>query len=269
MLASAMSTSKPSRALTRLALLLFALAMANTAGAETITTRADLWCPYNCGPKDSAPGILVELMQIAFVNSTTKLDYATMPWTQAVADVRSGRFDSAVGIAGPDAVGTAHSDKPQLISITCAYALLASRKAVKTARDLKKLSSIGVIKDYSYGEKTDQVLAEMVARKKVSVVATDDALTVNIRRLNDGKIEALIEDIRVMDYQLRIRKLTHIKKIGCTEDRGPIWIGFTASNPKSKGWIETLVRTQTELEKSGKMAEIYRRYGVEETSAKP
>jgi ABC-type amino acid transport substrate-binding protein len=183
-----------------------------------------------------------------------------MPWPQAVADVRSGRFNAAIGIAGPDAVGMTQTEKPQYMSITCAYSLNKSKKIINSAADLKKLKTIGTVKDYSYGENTDKVLTSSEMKNKVTAIGTDDALSVNIRRLNDGKIEALLEDNNVMSYQLKKRNITNIKKIGCTEDRVSIWIGFTESNPKSKSWIEILNKTQDELEKSGKMAEIYNQY---------
>jgi polar amino acid transport system substrate-binding protein len=234
----------------------------NSFAENIITARADIWCPYNCAAQEVAPGILVEMMKIAYEKAGYKIDYNTMPWPQAVADVRTGKFDSAIGIAGPDAVGISHSAKPQMISITCAYALNNSKKSVKSAKDLLKLNSIGTVKDYSYGEQTDKNLILPQMKAKVTAIATDDALKVNIRRLLDGKIEALVEDINVMNYMLSKLKIDKIKNIGCTEDKSLIWIGFTETNPKAKEWVELLDKTQDELEKSGKLDEIYHRYNV-------
>ena len=228
--------------------------------AEIITTRADTWCPYNCDPKSDSPGLFIELMQIAFAKDGSTINYETMPWTQALADVRSGLFNSALGVTGFDVVGMQHSVKPQILSTTCAYALDSSKKIINHASDLKKFKSIGVIKDYSYGAITDKVLFDI--KDRVSFMGTEDALLVNIRRLLDRKIEILIEDINVMSYQINKRKIKNIKKIGCTEELVPLWIGFTSSNPKSKKWIEMLELTEKELEKSGKMTEIYAHYGI-------
>ncbi len=234
----------------------------NTYAEKIISARADIWCPYNCMAKDEAPGILVEMMKLAYEKAGYKIDYNTMPWPQAVADVRTGKFNSVIGIAGPDAVGISHSIKPQMISTTCAFALNNSKKIVTTAKDLLKLNSIGTVKDYSYGEQTDKTLILPQMKGKINVIATDDALKVNIRRLLDGKIESLVEDINVMAYMLNKLKIDKIKNIGCTEDKSLIWIGFTETNPKAKEWVEMLVKTQDELEKSGKLDEIYHRYNV-------
>ncbi len=229
---------------------------------ETITARADIWCPYNCEANANAPGILIELMQMTYEKEGYKIDYSTMPWPQAVADVRSGRFNSAVGVAGPVSVGMSHSENPQIVSITCAYALNSSNKKITKANDLHGLNSIGTVKDYSYGEQTDKVIAEMTIKKKVFPIGLDDALKINIRRMLDGKIESLIEDVNVMDYMLKNLKISKIKKIGCTEDKSLIWIGFTESNPNARSWVEMLVKKEAELVKSGEMNKLYQKYGA-------
>jgi len=232
---------------------------------EVMTVRADTWCPFNCVPNSEKPGILVELMQYAFKDSYS-IDYQTLPWPQSVADVRSGKFNSVIGAAGPDAVGMTHTERPQILSITCAYALESNKKTISKAKDLLRLSSIGTTKDYSYGTETDKALKDPKLKNKVKPIATDDALAVNFRRVLDGKIEAVIEDINVVSFQLKDRKISGIKNIGCTEDRVPLWIAFTETNPKAKAWTEKLDKAQAELEKSGKLAEIYKKYGVEPIS---
>jgi polar amino acid transport system substrate-binding protein len=230
--------------------------------AETIKARSDRWCPYNCEPQSSKPGIFVEQLQIIFKKAGIVIDYAVLPWAQSVADVRSGRFDAAIGVAGPDAKGMIHTLIPQDITNTCAFGLNNSKISIHKATDLKKLKSIGVVKDYSYGDFTDKMLTSPDLKEKVSAMATDEALNINIRRLLDGKIEALLEDSNVMINRLKERHIINIKSLGCTEDKVPVWIGFTESNPKSKIWVEILSKGQAELEKSGKLSEIYGRYGI-------
>jgi polar amino acid transport system substrate-binding protein len=232
------------------------------AMAETMKVRADKWCPYNCDPKIPTKGILVEMMQIIFAKDGNTLDYDIMTWAEAMAQVRTGRFDAAIGIGESDSVGMIHTSIPQMISITCAFGLNNSKISIHKATDLKKLKSIGVIKDYSYGEQTDAVLKNPDMEKKLKAIGTDDALAANIRLLLDGKIEALVEDINVLSYQLSLRKITKIKNLGCTEDKNSGYIGFTKTNPKSKMWVEMLSKGQAELEKSGKLSEIYGRYGI-------
>ena len=232
--------------------------------AETITARADKWCPYNCDPKSSNPGVLVELMQFVLTQNGNTLDYDTMSWAEAMADVRTGKYNAAIGIAEADSVEMIHTVNPQSTSSTCGFALNNSAKTIRNAHDLIKFKSIGTIKDYTYGEQTDKMLNSSELKKRVMAMGTDDALAVNIRRLLEGRIELIIDDPNVIYYQLNNRKIKNIKKLGCTEDKNYAYIGFTKSNPKSKIWIEMLEKGQEYLVKSGKMREIFRKYGINE-----
>jgi hypothetical protein len=56
--------------------------------------------------------------------------------------------------------------------------------------------------------------------------------------------------------------LTKIKSIGCTEDKAPIWIGFTEKNPKAIEWVNILKKTEEELDKSGKLTELFKKYNA-------
>jgi len=231
--------------------------------AEVLSLRADNWCPYNCAPNDpAAEGILVDLMRDAFSSKGYRIDYDILPWTQAVADVRTGRFNGALAVAGTDSVGLLHTVKAQMITINCAYGLATSTVKISKASDLKILKSIGVAKDYSYGAATDRVLHDPSMKSVVIPLGGDSPLQTNIRKVLDGKIDAFIEDINVMDYQISTKNLTNLKSLGCTEDRDNLWIGFTATNPKAKEWIEILDKAQTAFEGSGKMNAYYKKYGI-------
>jgi polar amino acid transport system substrate-binding protein len=200
-------------------------------------------------------------MQIVFAKDGNTVDYDIMVWSEAMAEVRIGKFNAAVGIADGDSIEMIHTVTPQSTSYTCGFALNSSTKTINNAKDLIKFKSIGIIKDYTYGVHADKVLTSM--KKKVIAISSDDALAVNIRRLLDGKIELLVDDPNVISYQLKNRKITNIKKLGCTEDKNYTFIGFTKSNPKSKGWVEILSKGQAELEKSGRMSEIFIKYGID------
>lgn len=228
---------------------------------ETLTVRADSWCPYNCEPRSKPAGIMIEMLEEIFGKNMT-IDYQVIPWTQAVADVRTGRFDVVLAIAESDSVGLIHTEKAQAVSINCAYGLESSKIQIASSKDLRKLQKIGVAKNYSYGEATDAVLKEPSMKTKVSSIGSSDPLPVNIRRVLDGKIEAVLEDENVMSYQIKLKNIKGLKKLGCTEDRTNLWIGFTASNPKSKEWVDALDKGQSKLENSGKLSEIYKRYDM-------
>jgi polar amino acid transport system substrate-binding protein len=244
------------------AILISLLQTSTDSQAEPLTVRADVWCPYNCAPHARNRGVFIEMIQYAFGNDGYTIEYDILPWTQAVADVRTGKFDAVVGAAASDTVGLAHTEKPQLFQSTCAFGLITSKVVIKEATDLKKFNHLACSKDYSYGAATDKVLKDPSMKDKVSAIGGDDPLSVNIRRVLDKKMDAIIEDENVMNYILKEKKITNIKKLGCTEDLFGLWIAFNASHPKSKNWVSLMEAGQANLEKSGKLEKILIKYGI-------
>ncbi len=243
---------------------------ASVAQGDVITARADYWCPYNCQPNSAGKeGILIELLRDALSPLGHTIDYALLPWKQAVADVRTGQFNVVIGIAEDDSVGLLHTTEPQMFSITCAYGKNPVKKKITRAEDLRNLQSIGLAKDYSYGAKTDVVLRDPKMKKIVKPFGGDSPLRTNIRKVRDGSLQVLIEDASVMDFEIKDQGINDIVKWGCTEDRGPIWVGFSPKYPNSRKWVETLDKMQNQLRASGKIKEYYKRYGITEQTAKP
>ena len=54
--------------------LLFMSCKSYADGNDKLKVRADLWCPYNCEPKDKSPGYMVEVLQIAFGKENINYD---------------------------------------------------------------------------------------------------------------------------------------------------------------------------------------------------
>lgn len=235
---------------------------ASPSFAEVMTARADAWCPYNCVPNSDKPGILIELLQESFKSEGTTIDYGLLSWTQAVNSVREGKFNAIIAAAAEDAVGMVHTEQPQVTQTSCVYGLLSSTKKVSKATDLKSFKSLGIVKDYSYGDMTNKILKSPAMKKILSPIGGEQAVETNLRRVVDKKIEAFMEDSKVVEFYLKSNNITNVKELGCTEDRMPLWIAFTATNPKSKGWVSTLAAGHAALEKSGRLSEIMARYGI-------
>jgi polar amino acid transport system substrate-binding protein len=58
--------------------------------------RADTWCPFNCEPGAKDPGIFIEIAEYAFSKKGHKIDYKTLSWGRAVAEVAAGHINAAV-----------------------------------------------------------------------------------------------------------------------------------------------------------------------------
>jgi polar amino acid transport system substrate-binding protein len=79
------------------------LLLAVSAGAETITIRADNWPPFNGNPKDMKAGYMIEVLREIYGPLGDKIDYQLLSWDDSLASVRKGEFNTVVGASHDDA----------------------------------------------------------------------------------------------------------------------------------------------------------------------
>ena len=77
--------------------------VASTAIGETISLRADAWCPYTCDPGAAKPGFMIEIAKMALEPAGHKVDYKVLNWARAITETRKGKFTAIVGAAKDDA----------------------------------------------------------------------------------------------------------------------------------------------------------------------
>ena len=71
--------------------------------AEPITIRADPWLPYN-GLGNKAPaGYMIDFADLIARSNGDTINYANMPWDDALEAVRKGEYDCVVGATHDDA----------------------------------------------------------------------------------------------------------------------------------------------------------------------
>ena len=75
-----------------------------------ISLCADAWCPYNCVPGSSRPGMAVEIAQDIFGAAGDQVVYQELNWARCVEDARSGRFTGIIGAIPSDATAASAHD---------------------------------------------------------------------------------------------------------------------------------------------------------------
>ena len=60
--------------------------------AETLIMKADEWCPYNCNPKDSNLGYMVDIAKAIFEPAGHKIEYQILTWARAKVEASEGSF---------------------------------------------------------------------------------------------------------------------------------------------------------------------------------
>ena len=239
------------------------LGLASAAMADTITMRADVWCPFNCDPKDPNPGFMIEVAKAALEGAGHKIDYQTLNWARAISETRLGNFDAIVGASKTDAPDFTFPEVALGRTKNCFF---AKKDATWEYKGLASLANatVGVIKDYSYAKAFDDyVKANAKDSKKVDVVSGDNPLELNLKKLQMGRITTFVEDDSVMkSYQFK-KKSDDVKNVGCIEDADTsLYIAFGPKSAKGKEFAKLLSDKIAQMRKDGTLKTILEKYGI-------
>ncbi|MBY0429429.1 MAG: transporter substrate-binding domain-containing protein, partial [Alphaproteobacteria bacterium] len=155
------------------------VAFAMPARADTITIRADVWCPYNCAPDNKKPGYAIEIVKTVFENAGHKIDYGILNWADSIARTRKGEFTAIIGATNHDAPDFIFPNETiGMSSIT--YAVRQANKSIIHSVDDLKGKVLGIIDAYSYNPAVDAYIASFKSDpQKIHMSAGDDALETN------------------------------------------------------------------------------------------
>lgn len=245
-----------------LGLLLLDCLAPHHAQADSVTIVADLWCPYNCEPTSDKPGLLIEIARYGLDKGGHTLEYKILPWARAIEEARLGKYEGIVGAYREDAPDFVFPTDSQIRSIDEAYIKANDTWAFTDMKSLEEIS-IGVIRDYSYGQEVDAYVKKHLDNpSKIQVASGDDALQINVKKLLAGRIRAVIEDRAVMTYYLnQTNKTKEIIPAGILGGQ-PIFVAFSPKTPKSKEYAALYSQGVTELRNTGKLKEIMKKYSL-------
>lgn len=231
---------------------------------KTLSVRADAWCPYNCEPgKD--PGYGIEVLQSIF-NSQRTVDYKLQPWQRALEETKVGKNVSAIGASAKDAkqFGLIIGSEPIGVSSNCVFVKSNSTSTYHGPKDLNQFKKIGIINEYTYSAEIDEWINKPENKSKLDSITGDEPAAINARKLTGDRLDAVVEDLAVMNYTLKkIGFEAKIKSAGCTKSE-KIYIAFSSRLLDVKDMVKQLDEGIISLRKSGKLKEILRKYGVQD-----
>jgi polar amino acid transport system substrate-binding protein len=192
-----------------------------------------------------------------------KVDYQILSWARAIEDARQGKFVGIIGAARRDAPDFVFPSEELGMSRT-AFVVRKSDKWEFGGVDGLKGRTLGVIRDYSYSERLDAwVEANKANEQRIQVTSGDNALDLNLRKLQRGRIDTVMDGEWVLEYTLASLKLDKELRIaGADENADPVYIAFSPANPKSKEYAQLLAEGIARLRASGELAAILTKYGV-------
>nr|WP_321502344.1 transporter substrate-binding domain-containing protein [uncultured Dethiosulfovibrio sp.] len=238
-----------------LTLLLLVFVASSCWGADEVVTAVnDPWPPFT-DPEKPSKGLAVEIAEAAMKTQGYRLEMSFMPWARAEEGVKKGTYDfllctwmteerkSVLFYSEPYSENRLAFVKPK-----------GSDFEFRGIDSLKGLS-VGVIRDYSYGD--DFMNATGFKREVAS-----DFLT-NAKKLVAGRIDLTIEDEVVASSSLMGTDLAD--KIAFTENALSVESLYVTSglvNPRHKELIEAFNRGLEEIKKDGTYDLILGHYGL-------
>lgn len=253
----------PLRART-LAAALSCLMVLPAAQAASITIVADEWCPYNCEPGSDKPGFMIEIAQQVLGPAGHTIDYKNLPWSRAIEETRKGKFSAIVGAARDDAEDFVFPGSA-LASSATVFAVRKGDPWRYTGIPSLAGVSVGTIQDYSYSEEFDAyVEANGKDSAKIQAATGEDALSINMKKLDAKRIGAFVEDGAVLAYELDAAGKPGAYDIAGNLGEIDLFIAFSPAIPESKEYARLLGEGVDKLRASGELAKILAKYGVKD-----
>jgi polar amino acid transport system substrate-binding protein len=244
--------------------ILFFSTSLTTLSKEKIILAADKWCPYNCEPGSETPGYMVEMAKEIFSKYNIEIDYIVKPWDEAIEDVKEGRVHGIIGSSFMENSDLVFPSVPQAYGITAAYTLQDSKWKYDGINSLKGLK-IGLILGYKYPEDIGNYVFITLPKAPELFIfeGGKNAVQDQINNLVDNKTDVYFENEYVMSWEMKSSneiKLRNAGQVGNDLDR--LYIAFSPKLKKSYTYAKILSEGMEEMRNSGKLAELYKKYGL-------
>ncbi|MBI3897483.1 MAG: transporter substrate-binding domain-containing protein [Gammaproteobacteria bacterium] len=235
------------------------------AASDTITLRADVWCPYNCEPESDNPGYMIELAKLAFEKAGHKVSYRQRDWKEAIADSRAGKYTGIVGASRPDAPDFVFPEESLGRSRSCFFTNPNDSWSYSGPASITANMKVATISGYAYGAEIDGLIAKFPERFKTMTgqEGKENPLAANIIRLWDRKVNALVDDRNVVLNTLGgIKAIGKLREAGCAQENSEVYIAFSPKHPKAKEYAQLLSNAVTQARQNGTLKAILAKYGL-------
>jgi len=232
---------------------------AGKAEDKTLIFAADEWCPVNCDPGSDRPGYMVEIAREVFEPLGYTIEYRTINWSRALLYTRLGEFDGIFGASRNEATDFVFPQAPQG---TYQIGIFSRKGDPWTYEGPASFSGkiVGLVQDYSYGEELDQALLD---HGTLSYASGDRPLALNLRKLDAGRIDLLVEDRNSLLHAARGLGLEERIELKRTFEESELFLALSPRKDHSERLASELENGMARLRESGRLAEILGRYGLE------
>lgn len=233
------------------------------ASSKVISLSADLWMPYNGEPNSEKPGYVIEIAKAVFEPRGFVVEYQVAPWSRSIRAMMAGQITGIVAASQREAPGAIYPVESIANVQYCFFTLPQSDWKYVDFTSLKSIR-LALIEDYSYTPIIDAYVANnRTITPLLDFSSGEDALILNIKKLQAKRVDAVITPLEVLQTQLQSMDLEIelFRNAGCTA-KDPLYIAFSPKDPRSKELAQILSSGIQKLRKSGKLSKILSRYSV-------
>ncbi len=248
-----------------LLLINFCLFLPGYLGADHILLVSDIWCPVNCHPDSANPGFMIEIAQRIFAKAGHTVEYRLVPWARAIEMTRNGQANGLVSAYIEDAPDFVYSDN-ELAQVTTKFFALKNLDWTYTGISSLERIRLGMVIHYDYD---DQIVKYLEANKRdperVQVLGGNSPLERSIKKLLVNRVNVLIDGDIVFWYQAaNMGVADSIKVVGQLGEPNKTYIGFSPALATSQRYAQLLSDGIVALRKSGELAVILQKYGLQD-----
>lgn len=243
---------------------LVGLLVASNALADTITIRADPWLPYNGVGNQAPAGYMIELARLIAEAEGHTIDYRNLPWDDAIAAVRDGRFDCVVGATRGDTPDFAFPANAWGQSQSVFFAMADGGWRWNGVESLEG-KRLAVIEGYAYGEGIDAYIEQHKAdaSRIVVVNSVGRAAVAAVSNLVGKRADVWIENRYVgVDTLTKLELADRIVERGALDAPEDVYIACTPADPRGARYAQMFSDGIARLRSEGKLAEVLGRYGL-------
>ncbi|WP_427901645.1 substrate-binding periplasmic protein [Marinobacter caseinilyticus] len=207
---------------------------------------------------------MTDVLREAFEPAGYTLEIEMLPYVRAVNSVQDGTHDGIVVVGQDYAPGLVYPDGPTVVQ-RVAFLVNAGTSWRYTGVASLAPVKVGIVQGYHYvdSDLINYLEQERSNEARVHVMHGDSTTNRGLRMLQTDRITTFLEGEYSAMYELdKMGARDTVVIAGHTTEAFEDYTGFSPQHPKAVQFARILSDRLTELKKSGRLADILRRYGI-------
>lgn len=207
--------------------ILFCFFNSYTEEKRTLIVSITDYPPYEMLENNKVTGMAVDIVKEVFKIINQPIELKLLPWSRTLLFLETGEIDASIEVLKtPDRIHYIDFSNEVLLMETVSFFVLKDSQ-IEFNGDFNSLKdyTLGIRKDFSYGDIFDKAIEEGIFTKLVSQIYDNDR---HFHLLNNRSIDIYIGDKYGTFYQYKLSGLTkEIKRLSPDIESTPTYVAFS------------------------------------------